>query len=41
MKDIQELIDAFLMNDEQFSSVLNRVTGESVLEASESMLDEW
>ncbi len=40
MKVTQELIDAFLINDDQFSSVLNRVTGEIVLEASESMLDE-
>lgn len=40
MKVTQELIDAFLMNDDQFSSVLNRETGEIVLEASESMLDE-
>ena len=35
MKVTQELIDAFLMNDDQFSSVFNRVTGEIVLEASE------
>jgi len=40
MKVTQELIDAFLMNDDQFSSVLNRVSGEILLEASESMLDE-
>jgi hypothetical protein len=40
MKVTQELIDAFLMNDDQFSSVLNHVTGEILLEASESMSDE-
>ncbi|MGB5945623.1 UPF0158 family protein [Paenisporosarcina sp.] len=40
MKVTQELIDAFLMNDDKFSFVLNRVTGEIHLEASEFMSDE-
>ena len=31
MKVTQELIDAFLMNDDKFWYVLNRVTGEIVL----------
>ena len=40
MKVTQELIDAFLMNDDKFSYVLNRVTGEILLEESEFMSDE-
>ena len=40
MKVTQELIDAFLMNDDKFSFVLHRVTGEILLEESEFMSDE-
>jgi hypothetical protein len=40
MKVTQELIDAFLMHDDKFSYVLNRVTGEILLDASEFMTGE-
>ena len=40
MKVTQELIDAFLMHDDKFSNVLNRVTDEIILDASEFMTGE-
>lgn len=40
MKVTQELIDAFLFQDDEFSYVLNRVTGEIHLDASEFMRGE-
>lgn len=40
MKLTQELIDAFLFQGEGFSYVLNRVTGEILLDASEFMTGE-
>jgi CBS domain-containing protein len=40
MNVTQELIDAFLMNDDKFLYVLNRVTGEILLDASEFMTGE-
>ena len=40
MKVTQELIDAFLFQDYEFSFVLHRVTGEILLDAAESMTGE-
>jgi CBS domain-containing protein len=40
MKVTQELIDAFLFQGDEFSYVLNRVTGEILLDAPESMTGE-
>jgi len=41
MKVTQELIDAFLMNDDKFSYVLNRVTGESSLKSQNLCQMNW
>lgn len=40
MKVTQELIDAFLFQDDEISYVLHRVTGEILLDAPESMTGE-